>query len=196
MPRSTTSDSLRKTGSGRPGRPEPVPGPEPLSDVELLLAEGHCLCTVGRHDDATSAYRRAVELAPSSGDAWWSLANMKTYDFSAADRDVMREQLGVCSVDDDKIRESLRQDFAEFGFATCPHTATATWTWRHLDTDVAESADWILVATAHPAKFETIVEPLIGEPVPVPPELAELLERPARVTAIEPSLAALATVLA
>ena len=122
-------------------------------------------------------------------------SNMERLRLLLGEADVLREQLGVCSVDDDKIRESLRQDFAEFGFATCPHTATATWTWRHLDTDVAESTDWILVATAHPAKFETIVEPLIGEPVPVPPELAELLERPARVTAIEPSLAALATVL-
>ncbi len=62
-------------------------------NVELLLANGHSLRTVGRHDDAISAYRRALELAPSSGDAWWSLANMKTHDFSAADRDVMREQL-------------------------------------------------------------------------------------------------------
>ena len=45
-------------------------------------------------------------------------------------------------------------------------------------------------------EFETIVEPLIGDIVPVPPELAELLERPARAISIEPSLAALAKVLA
>jgi threonine synthase len=108
---------------------------------------------------------------------------------------VLRERLGVLSVDDDQIRTSIRQDYSDFGFATCPHTATATWTWRHLDPEVAASADWILVATAHPAKFETIVEPLIGEAVPVPPELAELLERPALAQVIEPSLAALAKVL-
>jgi threonine synthase len=122
-------------------------------------------------------------------------SNMERLRHLVGEADVLRKRLGVLSVEDEKIRESLRQDYEKFGFATCPHTATATWTWRHLEKDVADSADWILVATAHPAKFETIVEPLIGEPVPVPPELAELLERPARVTPIEPSLAALATVL-
>ncbi len=122
-------------------------------------------------------------------------SNMERLRRLVGEADVLREQLGVLSVDDDMIRESIRRDFAEFGFATCPHTATATWTWRQLDADTAVAHDWILVATAHPAKFETIVEPLIGEPVPVPPELAELLTRPARAHSIEPSLAALAKVL-
>ena len=123
-------------------------------------------------------------------------SNMERLRHLVGDADVLRERLGVLSVDDEQIRTSIRQDYSDFGFATCPHTATATWTWRHLEPAVADSADWILVATAHPAKFETIVEPLIGDAVPVPPELAELLERPARATAIEPSLAALAKVLA
>ena len=123
-------------------------------------------------------------------------SNMERLRHLVGDADVLRERLGVLSVDDEQIRSAIRQDYSDFGFATCPHTATATWTWRHLEPAVADSADWILVATAHPAKFETIVEPLIGDAVPVPPELAELLERPARATAIEPSLAALAKVLA
>ena len=123
-------------------------------------------------------------------------SNMERLRHLVGDADVLRERLGVLSVDDEQIRTAIRQDYSDFGFATCPHTATATWTWRHLEPAVADSADWSLVATAHPAKFETIVEPLIGDAVPVPPELAELLERPARATAIEPSLAALAKVLA
>ena len=109
--------------------------------------------------------------------------------------DVLRDQLGVASVSDDEIRAAIRQDFADFGFATCPHTATATHTWRQLAPGLAKQHDWILVATAHPAKFETIVEPLIGESVPVPPELDELLSRPAKAQTIAPTLASLATVL-
>jgi threonine synthase len=35
------------------------------------------------------------------------------------------------------------------------------------------------VATAHPAKFESVVEPLIGQPVEVPMALAAMLQRPA-----------------
>ena len=122
-------------------------------------------------------------------------SNMERLRHLVGEADVLREQLGVLSVDDEKIEASIRRDFEEFGFATCPHTATATYTWRHLDDDIAKRYDWILVATAHPAKFETIVEPLIGTAVPVPPELAELLSRPAHAITIDPTLNALASVL-
>jgi threonine synthase len=39
---------------------------------------------------------------------------------------------------------------------------------------------WAVAATAHPAKFDTIVEPLVRHPVEIPPALAELLARPSR----------------
>ena len=54
---------------------------------------------------------------------------------------------------------------------------------------------WVLVATAHPAKFNDIVEPLIGETVPVPPALAALLDLPSVQTEVAPSLDALRGVL-
>jgi threonine synthase len=40
--------------------------------------------------------------------------------------------------------------------------------------------DWTVVATAHPAKFESVVEPLVGHPVAMPPALAAMLARPAQ----------------
>jgi len=122
-------------------------------------------------------------------------SNMERLRHLVGEADVLREQLGVLSVSDEQIEASIRQDFADFGFATCPHTATATHTYRQLNADLAGNHDWILVATAHPAKFETIVEPLIGRQVPVPAELDALLSRPARVRSIEPTLTSLATVL-
>ena len=122
-------------------------------------------------------------------------SNMERLRHLVGEADVLREQLGVLSVSDAQIEASIRQDFTDFGFATCPHTATATHTYRQLDNKLADEHDWILVATAHPAKFETIVEPLIGESVPVPAELAALLARPAHAVSIEPTLASLATVL-
>jgi threonine synthase len=36
----------------------------------------------------------------------------------------------------------------------------------------------VFLATAHPAKFREIVEPAIGQPVPLPPELVDALSRP------------------
>ncbi len=122
-------------------------------------------------------------------------SNMERLRGLLGDAGVLREKLGVCAVDDEQIRVAIREDFRQFGFATCPHTATATHTWRHLDRDTREAHEWILVATAHPAKFETIVEPLIGTTVPLPEVLAVILARPSHSIALENDLEALAGAL-
>ena len=118
-------------------------------------------------------------------------SNMERLRSLLGDADVLRERIGVLSVSDESIRDAVRADYEEFGFATCPHTATASHTWRQLERELRDACTWILVATAHPAKFETIVEPLIGGAVPVPEELAHILSRPSRSVPIEPSLEAL-----
>jgi len=41
---------------------------------------------------------------------------------------------------------------------------------------------WVVVATAHPAKFDVVLEPLLGYAVPVPPVLDAMLQRPAQAT--------------
>lgn len=122
-------------------------------------------------------------------------SNMERLRHIVGEADVLREQLGVLSVSDNLIATAIRRDFKEFGFATCPHTATATHTWRQLDATLRREHDWILVATAHPAKFETIVEPLIGETLDLPPDLADILSRPSRSVALEPNLDALSGAL-
>ncbi len=118
-------------------------------------------------------------------------SNMERLRSLVGDAEILRERLGVLAVTDDLIEAAIRRDYEEFGFATCPHTATATHTWRQLDDELKYGHDWILVATAHPAKFETIVEPLIGATVPLPKGLAEILARPSRFVGIDADLAAL-----
>ena len=54
---------------------------------------------------------------------------------------------------------------------------------------------WVLVATAHPAKFNDVVEPLIGATVPVPPALAALLSLPSQQRDVAPTLDDLRRVL-
>jgi len=122
-------------------------------------------------------------------------SNMERLRNILGEADVLRDCLGVFSADDEQIEDEIRRDFAEFGFATCPHTATATHTWRQLDAGMRQDNDWILVATAHPAKFETIVEPLIGTTVPLPEELVEILSRSSHSVSIRPELSALATAM-
>jgi threonine synthase len=107
-------------------------------------------------------------------------SNMERLRSLIGEAEVLRDRLGVFSVDDKQIEAEIRRDYIEFGVATCPHTATATHAWRHLDQRARLETDWILVATAHPAKFETIVEPLIGATVPLPDELSAILARPRR----------------
>ena len=53
---------------------------------------GHTLKTVGKTDEAVVAYRKAIDLSPSIGEAYWSLANLKTFDFTDDDIANMREQ--------------------------------------------------------------------------------------------------------
>src|SRR5690606_26166177 len=55
------------------------------ADPKLRLYHGHALKTVGRAEDAIRSYRRAYTLRPDFGDAWWSLANLKTYCFEEAE---------------------------------------------------------------------------------------------------------------
>jgi tetratricopeptide (TPR) repeat protein len=51
------------------------------SDAEAHLSIGHALKTLGQTQPAIESYRRAAELRPDFGDAYWSLANLKTYRF-------------------------------------------------------------------------------------------------------------------
>jgi threonine synthase len=97
-----------------------------------------------------------------------------------------RPALRAFAVGDDEIRRVIRDGERDWGEVWDPHTAVAVAVRERLG-----EAGWIVVSTAHPAKFEAIVEPLIGRAVPVPPELRALLDRPSRVTTIEPTLEAL-----
>lgn len=61
--------------------------------ANLWLNFGHALKTAGRQSDGVSAYRRAITLEPRYGDAWWSLANLKTVTFDDADVTAMTTSL-------------------------------------------------------------------------------------------------------
>ena len=58
----------------------------------INLTYGHALKTVGRQEEAVAAYRQAYKVRRDCGDAFWSLANLKTYRFSDAELAQMREQ--------------------------------------------------------------------------------------------------------
>jgi threonine synthase len=107
----------------------------------------------------------------------------------------LRRALSAQSIDDAATRARIRSDFERYGRIWCPHTAVAAEAYTRLEADQRARGRWVVVATAHPAKFREIVEPAIGQPVPLPPILARLFERPTSMSEIEPTLADLRRVL-
>ena len=59
----------------------------------LWMSYGHALKTIGREAESIEAYRRSIELAPGLGEAWWSLANLKTFRFGDNEKALMLSQL-------------------------------------------------------------------------------------------------------
>lgn len=59
--------------------------------ASIFLAKGHLLKTQGETDAAKQAYQQAYQLRNDFGDAYWSLANLKTYRFSADELTIMSE---------------------------------------------------------------------------------------------------------
>lgn len=89
------------------------------------------------------------------------------------------------SVSDIEISQTIKEQ--PYGEVWCPHTATAVYV-RNLERFKAQDA--IICATAHPAKFESVVEPLIGRTVEVPASLGQMLAHGHEAIDLEPSLAA------
>lgn len=94
------------------------------------------------------------------------------------DVDEVRHQVSAYSVTDAQIEQQISKDFEQYKQVWCPHTATGFYVYDHLPLNDKKNRQWIVVATAHPAKFETIVEPLIHAPIEVPKALAKLLDLP------------------
>lgn len=65
------------------------------------MSLGHSYKTVGRQADSVAAYRKTLEMAPQFGEAWWSLANLKTVKFTPEDVAAMRAQLARTDISDE-----------------------------------------------------------------------------------------------
>lgn len=99
----------------------------------------------------------------------------------------IRREITAKSISDTRIKQEITECFNETGSIICPHTATASSVYRDLESKY-KSEDWIIVATAHPAKFETVVEPLIKANIEVPSELKKILDKPSHSYTINPTI--------
>lgn len=122
-------------------------------------------------------------------------SNMERLLHLAGSAEAARREARAVRVSDDEIRDAIRAGPARYGRTWCPHTATAVRAWESLGRE-RDERPWVVVATAHPAKFDDVVEPLIGATVPLPPALAELMARPRQFVEIGPDSATLKELVA
>jgi threonine synthase len=118
-------------------------------------------------------------------------SNMERLRALFPDLEALRGALRACSVTDAEIQARITADFRQYGQTWCPHTATAAEIYARMSDRSRESRRWVIVSTAHPAKFREIVEPLIGRRIEMPESLAKLFSRPVSAADLEPDLAAL-----
>jgi tetratricopeptide (TPR) repeat protein len=68
------------------------------------MSYGHALKTAGQTPDAITAYRRSIACGPTLGEAYWSLANLKTFAFDDAEMAAMRAHLADAALrEDDRL---------------------------------------------------------------------------------------------
>ncbi|OAJ34354.1 threonine synthase [Piscirickettsia salmonis] len=99
------------------------------------------------------------------------------------------KNIAVASIDDKEINKTIKQSFNDYETLICPHTAVGVAMAKQL------GGDWLVAATANPAKFECVLEPLLKVEVPVPKRLQELLVREQSYIKIKPDLQALLQVV-
>jgi threonine synthase len=109
--------------------------------------------------------------------------------------EAVRRQIDADSVDDAAIQARIGEDFRRYGREWCPHTATAAEVYARLPAEERRAHPWVLVATAHPAKFNEVVEPIVLRSIAVPDSLRRLLRLPQHVLDLPPTLQALAAAL-
>jgi len=122
-------------------------------------------------------------------------SNMERLRALYPDIDGVRGAVRAESVSDAEIQARIKSDFHDYGKVWCPHTATAAEVYARMSPAERGDSPWILVSTAHPAKFREIVEPLVGQRIEMPASLAKLFSRPVSATELEADLAALTRAL-
>jgi threonine synthase len=152
----------------------------PIGDVQLACNANATLPDYfAGHDyqprEAVATIANAMDVGAPS--------NFERLRWTFPDENKLRHLLKAYSVDDATIRQTITKHARDHSEVFCPHTATAMHELDRLRAE-GDASPWAVVSTAHPAKFESVVETLIGHPVPVPPALAAMLDRSAEAKAI------------
>ena len=116
------------------------------------------------------------------------------------DLTAMRRLISTQAFTDQDVREAIKTLYDNYSYVADPHTAigylgTRTQPVTSLERLESVEPARMFLATAHPAKFREVVEPVIGKPVALPDALAETLTRDKVVKRIGPTLGELSKLL-
>jgi threonine synthase len=92
---------------------------------------------------------------------------------------------------EDETRATMTRTLAQAGELLCPHSAVGV----HVAEQHLGDSPMVTLATAHPAKFPDAVEAATGQRPPLPTRMADLYDRPERVTRVANDLAALKSIV-
>mgnify|MGYP006275746927 FL=1 len=101
--------------------------------------------------------------------------------------ETLRESFGSGRADEGEVAATIRRVHGQTGELLCPHSAVGV----HVAEAHLGGVPMVTLATAHPAKFPDAVEAATGLRPPLPKRMADLYERPERVTAVPNDLTAL-----
>ena len=103
----------------------------------------------------------------------------------------LSDEMDCVSVNDEEISHQIKKQYKESNLLICPHTATAFEAYDSLEGSENKKHQWLIVSTAHPAKFENIVEPIVQKTIDIPKNLISILEKDSSYEKIEPKFSSL-----
>lgn len=97
----------------------------------------------------------------------------RIYDMFEGNADSIRSVIGGTTYSDDQIRQTMRECYSTTGYVLDPHGACG---YRALKEGLKPGETGVFLETAHPAKFNSVVEGVIGAPVSIPERLAAFMK--------------------
>ncbi len=144
----------------------------------------------------SSNFERALYYAyGSDGAAIAALMDeMKTtggFAISQGALEMLRDSFASGACSEDETLATIKSAYATTGEVLCPHSAVGV----HVAMDHVGATPMITLATAHPAKFPDAVERAMGTRPSLPTRMADLFDRPERMTRVPNDLAALQSLI-
>lgn len=111
-------------------------------------------------------------------------SNFERLESLLAGSNIQAKQISVSSHDDRETAEAMTTAYEECDRIFCPHTSVALAALQRLERQNA-SENWIVAATAHAAKFNEVVQSILGVCARLPLSLQSLQTRPIRVEDVD-----------